>query len=139
MRHPSGKVSFGGLLLLALLVGGVYLGVTFIPFYVDNMDVKEAVAAAHNRAAQGAPDSTLRNTIIERTSQMGSHWEVDQFDNDVLKPGLGLTDEQILIERSGVTGSVRIEVNYERQVRLKPTDHVHTLRFHVVKDGIPGQ
>lgn len=139
MRHPSGKVSFGGLLLLALLAGGVYLGVVFIPFYVDNLDVKEAVAAAHNRAAQRAPDSTLRNTIIERTSQMGSHWEVDQYDNDVLKPGLGLTEEQILIERSEVTGSVRIEVEYERQVRLVPTDRVHTLRFHVVKDGIPGQ
>lgn len=139
MRHPSGKISFGGLVLLSLVAGGIYLGVMFVPFYVDNLDVKEAVAAAHNRAAQTTDDDSLRNTIIERTSHMGTHWERDQFDRDILVPGLGLTRDQILIERSDVTPSVRIQVDYERRVRLKPTNHVHTLHFSVVKEGIPGQ
>ena len=139
MRHPSGKISFGGLVLLTLVAGGIYLGVMFVPFYVDNLDVKEAVAAAHNRAAQTSDDDSLRNTIIERTSNMGTHWERDQFDNDILVPGLGLTHEQILIERSDVTQDVRIQVDYERRVRLKPTNKIHTLRFRVVKDGVPGQ
>ena len=70
---------------------------------------------------------------------MGTHWERDQFDRDILVPGLGLTHEQILIERSDVTQDVRIQVDYERRVRLKPTNKVHTLRFSVVKDGVPGQ
>ena len=139
MRHPSGKISFGGLVLLTLVAGGLYAGVMFVPFYVDNLDVKEAVAAAHNRAAQTADDDTLRNVIIERTSEMGSHWERDQFDRDIQVPGLGLTPEQITIERSDVSGKVRIQVDYTRRVRLKPTKNVRTLRFRVVKDGIPGQ
>ncbi|MCY1078640.1 hypothetical protein [Archangium lansingense] len=139
MRHPSGKISLGGLVLLTLIVGGIYVGVMVVPFYVDNLDVKEAVAAAHNRAAQGAPDDSLRNTIIERTSDLGTHWERDQFDRDILVPGLGLTPEQISIERSDVTGKVRIEVEYSRRVRFKPTSHVRTLKFRVVQDGIPGQ
>jgi hypothetical protein len=139
MRHPSGKISLGGLVLLSLVAGGIYLAVMFVPFYVDNLDVKEAVAAAHNQAAQSATDSMLRNTIIERTSQMGTHWERDQFDQDILVPGLGLTDENILIERSDVTGKIRIQVDYTRRVRLKPTKNVRTVSFSVVKDGIPGQ
>ncbi len=139
MRHPSGKISLGGLVLLSLIGGGIYVAATLVPFYVDNLDVKEAVAAAHNRSGQTKDDGIVRNTIIERTSQMGTHWERDQFDQDVLVPGLGLTDEHILIERSDVTPSVRIQVDYTRRVRFKPTKYVRTLSFSVVKDGIPGQ
>jgi hypothetical protein len=139
MRHPSGKVSLSGLVLLGLAAGVIYVGAVMVPLYVDNMDVKEAVAAAHNRAAQAADDTSLRNTIIDRTSNMGTHWERDQFDRDILVRGLGLKDEQILIERSSISPSLRIQVNYERRVRFKPTSYIHTVRFHVEKEGIPGK
>ena len=138
MRHPSGKISFGGLVLLTLVAGGIYAGVMFVPFYVDNLDVKEAVAVAFNRSAQSSDDDALRALIIERTSDLGNHWERDRFDRDILVPGLGLTPEQITIERSEVSGKIRIQVDYTRRVRLKPTKNVHTLRFRVVKEGIPG-
>ena len=138
MRHPSGKISFGGLVLLLLVVGGLYLGVMLIPVYAGNFDVKEAVAVAFNRSPT-SDDDMLRKVIIERTSQVGTHWDTDKFDQDVLVPGLGLTDENITIERSTVSPNVRIEVDYERRVRLKPTNNVRVIRFHVVKDGIPGQ
>ncbi|WP_152622591.1 hypothetical protein [Archangium violaceum] len=138
MRHPSGKISFGGLVLLILVVGGLYLGVMLIPVYADNFDVKEAVAVAFNRSPT-SDDEMLRRVIIERTSQVGTHWDTDKFDQDILVPGLGLTDENITIERSTVSPNVRIEVEYERRVQLKPTNHVRVIRFHVVKEGIPGK
>lgn len=137
MRHPPGRVSLGTLVFLSLLGGVIYAAVTFVPFYVDNLDVKEAVTMAHNRSGKVKNDAALRHLIRERTSQMGSHWGRDEFDRDVLKPGLGLTDEQILIERSSVSDDVRIQVDYERQVRLKPTNRYHTLRFTVVTEGVP--
>ncbi|QRO01860.1 hypothetical protein JRI60_24000 [Archangium violaceum] len=137
MRHPSGKVSLGALFALAVVAGVIYAGVMFVPFYVDHLDVKEAVAVAHNLSGRNYNDAMLRNVIRERTGQLGSHWERDQFDRDVLMPGLGLNDEQILIERSDVTQNVRIEVSYERTVRLKPTNAVRTLHFSAVKEGIP--
>jgi hypothetical protein len=137
MRHPSGKVSLGSLVFLALAAGVIYAGVMVVPFYVDNLDVKEAVAVAHNLAGKNYSDAMLRSTIRERTNELGSHWEIDEFNSDVLKPGLGLKDEQILIERSDVTQNVRIEVSYERTLQLKPTSSVRTLHFSVVKEGIP--
>jgi hypothetical protein len=139
MRHPSGKISFGGLVLLLLIAGGIYLGVMLVPVYVDNFTVKEAVTVAHNRIAQGADDESIRNVIMERTSRLGYHWERDRFDQNIRVPGLGLQPEQIIIERSMVTPSVKIQVDYERRVRFAPSKYVRTVRFQVVREGIPGQ
>jgi hypothetical protein len=139
MRHPSGKVSFGGLVLLTLVAGVIYLGVMIVPLYVDNFDVQEAVTMAFNRIPQGADDDSIRALILERTGRMGYHWERDRYDRDILVPGLGLTEEQITIVRSGVSAHVRIQVDYSRRVRFKPTSIVRTVNFRVVKEGIPGQ
>jgi hypothetical protein len=139
MRHPSGKTSLGNLVFMALIAAGIYAAVMLVPFYIDHLDVKEAVAVAHNLAGRNRSDAMLRNEIRQRTSHMGHHWQRDQFDRNILKPGLGLRDEQIEIERSGVTQNVRIEVRYERQALLKPTSHIYTLQFSAVKEGIPGQ
>jgi hypothetical protein len=139
MRHPSGRIGFGGLVTLLLIAGGIYLGVMLVPVYVDNFTVKEAVTVAHNRAAQGLDDDSLRNVVMERTSRLGYHWERDRFDRDVRMPGLGLQPEQITIERSTVSSSMKIQVDYERRVRFAPSKYVRTIRFRVVREGVPGQ
>jgi hypothetical protein len=127
------------MVFLALVVGGIYLGVMLVPVYVDNFTVKEAVAVAHNRIAQGADDDTIRAVILERTGRLGYHWERDRFDQNIRVPGLGLTNEEITIERSFTSPNVRIEVNYERRIRFVPSKYVRTLRFRVAKEGVPGQ
>jgi hypothetical protein len=136
VRH-AGKVSLGTLLLLSVLGGGLYLVITVAPFYVDHMDVKEAVAAAHNLAAIQTNDGHLRSEIRQRTSQMGTHVERDSWGVDHVVPGLGLTEDQMVIERSGVSDNVRIEVTYERQVHFKPFNYVRTMCFSAVKEGAP--
>jgi len=125
--------------LLLLIGGGIYLGVMLVPVYIDNFTVKEAVAVAHNRVAQGADDESIRSVILERTSRLGYHWERDRFDQNIRMPGLGLQPEQITIERSFVTPSIKIQVDYERRVRFVPSKYVRTIRFRVAKEGIPGQ
>jgi hypothetical protein len=135
--RDSGKVSLGTLVLLLLLGGAVYVAALYAPLYVDSLDVKEAVAAAHNLAGRNLNDSVLRNEIRQRTSQMGTHEEPDGWGATRTVPGLGLTDEQIRIERNGVTGSVRIEVLWDRTVVLKPTRRTHTFHFRALKEGLP--
>jgi hypothetical protein len=135
--RPSGKVSLGNLVLLALVAGAIYYVVIVVPLHVDHLDVKEAVAAVHNQAGRTRNDQQLRFEIRSRTNQMGQHVEYDRFGNPNVVPGLGLTDDQIIIERSNVDNSVRVEVSYSRTVRLKPTQREYTLHFRAVKDGIP--
>jgi hypothetical protein len=139
MRNNAGKVSLGTLVMLALVASGIYFVVMVAPLYVDHMDVKEAVSVAHNLAGRNPNDGVLRAEIRERTSRMGEHVEKDTWGVERVVPGLGLTDEQILIERSGITQNVRIEVTYERSVRLKPLDYVHTVQFSAVREGLPPQ
>lgn len=138
MRN-AGKVNLMTLVLLALIAGGLYFVVMVAPFYVDHMDVKEAVAAAHNLAGRNNNDGVLRAEIRGRTTRMGEHLERDTWGVEKVVPGLGLTDDQITIERSGVTQNVRIEVAYDREVRLKPTNYIHTMHFSAVLEGIPPQ
>ena len=138
MRN-AGKVNLVTLVLLALIAGGLYFVVMVAPFYVDHMDVKEAVAAAHNLAGRNPNDGVLRAEIRGRTTRMGQHLERDTWGVEKLVPGLGLTDDQITIERSGVTQNVRIEVAYDREVQLKPTNYIHTMHFSAVQEGIPPQ
>lgn len=132
-----GKVDLGMLVLLALLAGGAYALVMFVPVYVDHLDVKEAVAAAHNMASRNPNDAYLRSEIRQRTGQMSSHVERDTWNVEHVVPGLGLTDDQILIERSSVMDNVRIEVDYDRDVVLKPSNYVYTLHMRAVTEGPP--
>ncbi|MBF5043979.1 hypothetical protein FGE12_16385 [Aggregicoccus sp. 17bor-14] len=130
-------MSLGTLVLLLLLGGAVYAASLYVPLWVDSLDVKEAVAAAHALSGQNTNDALLRNEIRNRTTHMGTHVESDGWGGTRTAPGLGLTDDQILIDRDPVTGSVRIEVSWDRPVTLKPTARVHLFHFRVVKEGLP--
>jgi hypothetical protein len=135
--RASGKISLSGLVFLAVVSGVVYGIALFAPLYVDNLDVKEAVLAAHNLANRVRNDGQLRLEIRNRTMHTANHYEEDGYGGVKLVKGLGLKDEQIIIERNPVTQNLRIEVNYERQVQLKPTQRVKVVRFSVVREGPP--
>ena len=123
--------------MLAAIASVIYVAVKVVPLYVDNLDVKEAVEAAFNLAGRNNNDGILRAEIRERTSRMGSHVETDKWGNDQVVPGLGLTDDQIVIERSRITDNVRIEVTYQREVDLSLFNYVHVLELSALKEGIP--
>lgn len=129
----------GTLAVLAVIVGAIYVVAKVVPFYVDNMDVEEAVAATFNLAGRNNNDGILRGEIRSRTGEMGSHVETDSWGVDHVVPGLGLTDDQITIERSRITDNVRIEVNYQREVEFALFNYVHVMNMRVVKEGIPPQ
>lgn len=134
---PNFIKNLGTLLGVALIGSVIYVAAKVIPCYVDHMDVKEAVGAAHNLAGRNTNDSILRAEIRDRTKLMGSHVETDKFGVDYVAPGLGLTDDQIVIERSRITDNVLIEVTYQRDVELALFNYVHTLELRVIKEGIP--
>jgi len=135
--RAAGKVNIGMLLFLAVVAGAIFAAAKVVPFYVDHMDVVEAVEAAFNLAGRNTNDGLLRGEIRERTMRMGSHVETDSWGVDQVVPGLGLTDEQILIERSRVTDNVKIEVTYEREVDFSPLPYTRTLQMRAMKEGIP--
>lgn len=125
--------------MLAAAIAAIYCAVIFLPVWADNFDVKEAVAAAYNTSNRN-DDEKLRELIKKRTAETATHTETDEFGYTVEKPGLGLTDEDILIERDTVQNRIKVQVNYERKVRLKPLKRIVRWKFQVKREGpIPPQ
>jgi hypothetical protein len=97
------------------------------------MDVSGAIASAYNQSARD--DDVLRNIIQDKLRYVGEHEEDDGFGNVKIAQGLGLTDDDILIDRDTVNDTIRIEVDYTRKVELKPFKRILLLHFHPNKSG----
>lgn len=131
--RDSGKVNVVGLLMLAAIVAGIYLVVMLAPAVTDNMDVQGAVDIAYNQSARD--DDALRSIIYDKLRYVGDHKEDDGFGNLKVVQGLGLTDDDVVIDRDEVHDTVHITVNYAREIELKPFKRILTLHFHPSKSG----
>ena len=134
MRQARGAVSVLNLLLLLGLVAAGYLAWTFVPVWLDSLDVREASSAAFNRMAVDPDLDRIRSYFLDRTKRIGTHWE-SEGGTRVEKPGLGLTPADILIERDAAEHTGHIQLDYQREVRLWPTDRFVSVDFHVDKAG----
>lgn len=125
------------LALLLAIAGGIYWLIMFSGVYLDNFDVKEAIDIAYNQAGKARSDQELKALIKMRTNQptLGTHQEPDPYGGVRTVPGLGLTDDDITIERDSVNNTIRIQVNYTREVRLKPTLRVQRVSFRPSRMG----
>jgi hypothetical protein len=134
VRQTRGAVSVINLLLLLGLVAAGYLAWTFVPVWLDSLDVREASSAAFNRMAVDPDLDRIRSYFLDRTKRIGTHWESEGATR-VEKPGLGLTPADILIERDAAEHTGHIQLDYQREVRLWPTDRFVSVDFHVDKAG----
>jgi len=137
VRRLRGAVNLVNLTLLVAVVSGSYLAWIYIPLWLDDLDVREALAAgagqltAENTALDAAG---VQNLVAQRLSRVGSHWE-EQDGKQVEVPGLGLEPDDVQVERAADGKSGRVTVDYARTVRLKPLDRYWTLRFHTTREA----
>ena len=134
VRKPYGKINLIGLVLILAVVGAIYAVVILSGPYVDNMDVKEKVDAAYNQSHRRTDDE-LKKFIVTETSTFGEHDEDDGFGNVKTVRGLGITPDNITIERNDVTNTILIRVDYDRKVILSPTNKVKYIHMHVQHQG----
>ena len=138
MRRPRGAVNLVSLTLLVAVVSGAYLAWIYIPLWLDDLDVREALAAgagqlvAENTALDAA---AIQKMVAIRLARVGTHWE-DQDGQQVEVPGLGLEPDDVQLERAPDGRSGRVSVDYARKVKLKPLDRYWTIRFHTSRDGV---
>jgi hypothetical protein len=124
---PYGKVNLVTLLLLSAVIGGIYSVWMFSKPVLDNLDVKEALSAALNQ--KGLSDDQLKAVIISRLERVGTHFGEDDFGRVVEKTGLGLTPDQITVDRDTVQGTLYLRIDYHRDIQLKPSGKWVQLRF----------
>jgi len=133
--RPTGSVNIIGVLLLAAVVLGIWWLIVLGPAYMDNLDVKQAVAEASNQIRLGKSDESAAQYIIQQTRNVGDHLAEDDFGNVVWMTGLGITPEQISVERDEVNQTLRVRVEYDRRRILKPLDKEKEIHFVVEEVG----
>lgn len=132
---PYGKVELANLILLAVLAGFIYSVIIFSPPVLDNLDVKEAISTALAQARR-LNDDQLKALIVSSVDDTGWHWEENEVGEMVEVPGLGITNDDIFIDRNTVAGVITIRVSYARHIRLKPTQKTVTMEFSPEKEAL---
>ena len=122
--------------VLGALAYGIWWVVTFAPIYLDNIDVKDAVAGGFNESNRKDDISTSGAIRAKcNMSTLGDHEEDDGYGTIKTVGGLGIKEENVTILRDEVTKRISIVVEYERKVLLRPTSKVKFVKFRVVKEG----
>ena len=137
MRRPRGAVNLVSLTLLAAAVSGAYLAWIYVPLWLDDLDVREALAAGvgqlvSENTAMDAP--AIQHMVATRLARVGTHWE-EQDGRQLEVPGLGIDPGDVQMERApdGKTG--RLTLDYARTVKLRPLERYWTIRFHTTREG----
>ena len=126
------------LTLLVAVVAGAYLAWLYIPLWLDDLDVREALAAGVGQLTSeslGMTEAAIQKTVANRLARVGYHWE-EQDGRQVQVPGLGIEAEDVQIERGADGKSGRLSVDYVRAVKLKPLEQYWTLRFHTSREAM---
>jgi hypothetical protein len=130
-------VNLVSLTLLAAAVSGAYLAWIYVPLWLDDLDVREALAAgvgqlvAENTAMDAA---AIQHMVANRLARVGTHWE-EQDGKHVEVPGLGVEPGDVQLERAPDGRTGRLTLDYARTVKLKPLERYWTIRFHTTREG----
>jgi hypothetical protein len=130
-------VNLVNLTLLVAVVAGAYLAWVYIPLWLDDLDVREALAAGVGQLTSenlGMTEAAIQKVVANRLAHVGYHWE-EQDGRQVQVPGLGIEADDVQIERGADGKSGRLSVDYARTVKLKPLEQYWTLRFHTSREA----
>ncbi len=138
MRRPRGAVNLVNLTLFVAVVSGAYLAWIYVPLWLDDLDVREALAAGVAQLTSegaGLDAPTVQQRVADRLARVGFHWE-EQDGKQVEVPGLGLEPDDVQVERGKDRRLARLTVDYGRTVKLKPLERYWTIRFHTTREGV---
>jgi hypothetical protein len=137
MMRPHGKVDVSLVVFLAAISVAILLIIRVAPYYSDNMDVTQAMAATLTafQVNPGTTDEDLIASLAMKVSRIGTHVEDDGYGNVSVKEGLGLKREQVTVQRDPARNVAIMRVDYDKVVDLHPIPKKLTLHFHPEKEA----
>lgn len=131
--RASGKVNVIGLAIVGAFVAGLYWVTFFGPLYLDNLDVKELAQGAYGQRGR-IKGELIRADLIAKLSglRIGTH---ETYDNATgqwkVVEGLGIPDEDVVVEDDTVRKTLLVRVTYARKIVLWPTKKERKVPFLV--------
>jgi hypothetical protein len=119
------------LLVLALVAAGWWM-YTFMPIYLDHLEMREATQQIINTIpAVGLTAEPGKDVLYRINAQIGWHLEVDEetgVEREV--PGMNITrEDNLVINYDQAAKRVTVTIEYDRVVLLKPFNKRRTLHF----------
>ncbi len=118
LRSERGEITWVGLVLLAALGSGAYLGWTWLPLYFDQYAVKQVVRDYMNQAVKNPDDETLRRNMVRKIRLLGEVETVDEYGRRIRLPTVPLDEGAVVWERDAGSQppTLHVAFDYERQV-----------------------
>jgi hypothetical protein len=132
-RAERGGVSWVTALLLALLIGGGYLGWVWGPLYFELYAVKQVVRDYMNQAIKNRDDETLRRNMVLKLRSLEQIDGVDAAGRPERIPAIQVDERQVQWERDGSAQppTLHIAFSYEREVVYPIIDRADVAVFDV--------
>ena len=123
-------------MLLGAIAGGWALMV-YGPAYYEHFGVKEEVWLAFTRAQTDLSPTEARDQLVRHlNTQVGWHFQVDEeTGEETVQPGLGISDDAVDVKIDPEVNLVRVRLEYDRVVVLRPSNRRTTVHFVAEKTG----
>lgn len=122
--------TFLGWVIAAAVIGAIYAAVMFLPVYVAHFDVQDAANSAFN-GFKDLGEAGVRQVLLQQLNSegFGHHEELDEDGAVVVKPGIGLKDDDLTVQFDDNTKILWVHLEYSKKVALKPTEKVRFVKF----------
>ena len=124
------------MLLIVLAVGVGYLGWVWVPLYLDNYAVRQAVKATMNEAIKNRDDAALIQGLCQKIRSIRTVQAVDEAGRTVSLPAVSVDERNVSWSRDADAKPpmLRVTVEYEREVVYPFLERTDTKTF-VVEDS----
>jgi hypothetical protein len=122
-------MELGTVLLLLGLAVAFYLAILIVPVYFDNMDIRQELGNTFLQQGKLKTETEIHDFLVRRLGTLGSHYEPDEETGELLEvPGILVDDEQVTVIRDPAQHTLLLQISYDREVKLIPSNKV--LNFH---------
>ena len=120
--RKNGETNPVTILLFIAIAGVAFFAFHVGPLYIDNLEAREA-------ANEGFNNYFLRNEVYARDMLLArlndrspntSHYAIDDNGNEVVRPGYGLTQDNLSFIYNEQSKELTVRIEYDRMVVFSP-------------------
>ena len=140
MRN-NGETNPATYLVIALVAAAGFYAFHVAPLYYDNLTVKEATSQAINVYILNGEKAALDKVLVQLNmrSPDTSHYETDEDGVETIKPGFGLTADNVTFVLDEPAKMLTVRVQYDRVVVFAPLKKRKTYHLTAEKTGSIGR
>jgi hypothetical protein len=122
VRNHGDSINPVTYVVLLAVAGALFYGYHVGPLYLDNLEAKDAVGEAWATYLQRGEDYSMNQLLVRLNAKNPgtSHYEVDDEGVESIKPGFGVTKDNVTIEFDEASRMLKVRLEYDRIVEFKP-------------------